>query len=187
MTVHKLSKKGYTTIFHPENEGVTVHKKGTLTIATSNPTVLQECKEEGGKLWTVTATKNKEEKINNVCNLPLTKQSICYLNASAGFPVESNWIKAIKAENCITWPKLTAGVVHTHFPESDETQKGHIKQQCQNLRSTKVKQNAPDNLDKETHQDKPQAILRDIYIKAISPATQCTPTTQQHQAVETNT
>jgi hypothetical protein len=40
-----------------------------------------------------------------------------------------------------------------------------MKQQSQNVRLTKVKQNAPDNINKETHQDKPQAKLRDIYIK----------------------
>jgi hypothetical protein len=40
-----------------------------------------------------------------------------------------------------------------------------MKQQRQNVRSTKVKQNASDNLDKETHQDKPQAKLRELYIK----------------------
>jgi len=33
MSVNKLSEEGYTTIFHPENKGVTVHEKGTLTIA----------------------------------------------------------------------------------------------------------------------------------------------------------
>jgi hypothetical protein len=126
MSPHKLSNKGYTTIFHPENEGVTVNKKETLTITTSNPPVLQGCKEEGGKLWTVTATKNNKEEINNVYSLPLTKQSVHYLHALAGFPVESKWIKAVKAENYITWPELTAGVVHTHFPESEKnTERTH--------------------------------------------------------------
>jgi hypothetical protein len=66
MSVHKLSNEGYTTIFHPENEGATVHEKGTLTITTSIPPVLQGCKEEEGKLWTVTATENNEEEINNI-------------------------------------------------------------------------------------------------------------------------
>ena len=39
MSVNKLSEEGYTTI--------------TLTIATSNPPVLQGCKEKGDNLWTV--------------------------------------------------------------------------------------------------------------------------------------
>jgi hypothetical protein len=109
MSVNKLSEEGYTTIFHPENEGVTIHKRGTLTITTSKPPVLQGCKEKGVNLWTVSANKEEdEEEANNVYTLPSTKQSIRYLHASAGFPVESEWIKAIKAGNYVTWPELTA-------------------------------------------------------------------------------
>ncbi len=104
MSVNILSEEGYTTIFHPENKEVTVHKKGTLTITTSNPPVLQGCKEKGDNLWTVSANEEGEEESNNVYNLPSTKQSICYLHALAGFPVESKWIKAIKAGNYVTWP-----------------------------------------------------------------------------------
>jgi len=44
MSVNKLAEEGYTTIFHPETEGVTIHERGTLTITTSNPPVLQGCK-----------------------------------------------------------------------------------------------------------------------------------------------
>ncbi len=170
MSVNKLSEEGYTTIFHPENEGVTVHEKGTLTIATSSPLVLQGCKEKGDNLWTVsTDEEESEEEANNVYNLPSTKQSIRYLLAAAGFPVKSEWIKAIKAGKYITWPELTAEAVHKHFPESDETQKGHMKQQHQNVRSTKVKQNATNgdggDDDGSDDQIKPQAKLKDIYIK----------------------
>jgi hypothetical protein len=31
MSVNKLSEEGYTTIFHPENEGVTVHERGIIS------------------------------------------------------------------------------------------------------------------------------------------------------------
>jgi hypothetical protein len=68
-----------------------------------------------------------KEEANNVYTLPSTKQSIRYLHAAAGFPVESECTKAIKAGNYVTWPELTAEAVHKHFPESDETQKGHMK------------------------------------------------------------
>ena len=132
--------------------------------------MLQGCKEKGDNLWTVSANEEEgEEKANNVYNLPSTKQSIRYLHAAAGFPVESEWIKAIKAGNYVTWPELTAEAVHKHFPESDETQKGHMKQQRQNVRSTKIKQNTTDNggNDDDDHDDqfKPKAKHKDIYIK----------------------
>jgi len=72
MSVNKPSEEGYTTIFHPENEGVTVHERGTLTIATSSPPVLQGCKEKGDNLWTVSANEEEgEEKANNVCWSPI--------------------------------------------------------------------------------------------------------------------
>ena len=119
------------------------------------------------------------------------KQSIRYLHATAGFPVESKWIKSIKAGNYVTWPELTAEAVHKHFPESDETQKGHMKQQHQNVRSTKIKQNATDNQEEENHQIKPQAKLKDVYIKRFTwPMTQCISIkpgiSLQRQAEETN-
>jgi len=120
---------------------------------------------KGDNLWTVSTNEEEgKEEANNAYNLPSTKQSIQYLHAAAGFPMESKWIKAIKAGNYITWPELTAEAVHKHFPESDETQKGHMKQQRQNVRSTNVKQNATDYQDKED-QNKPQAKLKDVYVK----------------------
>jgi len=55
-SMNKMSENGYTTIFRPGNEGVTIHEKGTLTITTSEPPVLQGCKKKGENLWTVSAT-----------------------------------------------------------------------------------------------------------------------------------
>ena len=42
-------------------------------------------------------TSNKEEKVQQVYELPSTKQVIRYYHAAAGFPTKSTWIKAIKA------------------------------------------------------------------------------------------
>ena len=39
LSVNKMAENGYTTIFHEGNEGVTIHKSGTLTITTSEPPV----------------------------------------------------------------------------------------------------------------------------------------------------
>jgi hypothetical protein len=41
--------------------------------------------------------KPKHEEANNVYDLPLTKEMIRYLHASAGHPVKDTWTKAIKA------------------------------------------------------------------------------------------
>jgi hypothetical protein len=53
MSVNKLSENRYTTVFLPGNQGITIHKEGTLTITTSEPPMLQGCKANREKLWTV--------------------------------------------------------------------------------------------------------------------------------------
>ncbi len=51
--------------------------------------------------------------------------------------MKATWLDAIKAGNYVTWLGLTTTVVRKHFPDSDETQQGHMKRQCQGVRSTK--------------------------------------------------
>ncbi len=141
-SVSKFSDAGYTTVFHPGEEGVTIHAPNTFQIITTTQPILQGCKSEG--LWTVTVDNMEQvgfqQKVNNVYNIPSTKESVRYLHAAAGFPVKESWIDAIKAGNYTTWPGLNVMVVNRYFPESDETQKGHMKKQKQNIRSTKVKE-----------------------------------------------
>ena len=139
LSVSKMSDEGYTTIFHPGEEGVTIHKKGTFNITTSEPPVLKGEKENMGKLWTISATDNskKREEVNNVYSLPSIPQTIRYLHAAAGFPVKETWLDAIKAGNYVTWPGLTTTAVRKHFSDSDKTQQGHMKKQRQGVRSTK--------------------------------------------------
>jgi hypothetical protein len=141
LSVNKMAENGYTTIFHEGNKGVTIHKSGTLTITTSEPPVLRGNKPTGSNLWTVLTEENKPkcEEANNLYDLSLTKESIRYLHASAGHPVKDTWPKAINAENFTTWPGLSVKAVHEYFPESDETERGHMKKQRQNVRSTKIK------------------------------------------------
>ncbi len=98
---------------------------------TSEPPVIQGCKKKGENLWTVSATTtdNEYERIANMYDLPSVNQTIKYLHAAAGYPVIDTWIKAINAGNYTTWPGLTATAVRKHYPESHETQKGHMKHQ----------------------------------------------------------
>jgi hypothetical protein len=78
---------------------------------------------------------------------------------------------AIKAGNFISWPSLTTSAVQKHFPDYDETQKGHMKKQRQGVRSTKLKENTqsedeniPGNTVTEVDPSPPKKI-RDILIK----------------------
>ena len=58
--------------------------------------------------------------------LPSAETRIRYLHACAGFPTKKYWLKAIKGGNYATWTNLTAEAVKQHFPESNETNQGHM-------------------------------------------------------------
>ncbi len=112
--------------------------------------MLQGCKKKRAKLWTVSAaaTVNECEIVANVYDIPSINHMIKYLHAAAGYPVEDTWVKAINAGNYTTWPRLKATAARKHFPESDETQKGHMKRQRQGVRSTRTLQTITED-DKE--------------------------------------
>ena len=78
-----------------------------------------------------------KETIGNVYELPSTDQAIKYQHAAAGFPTKATWLKAIRNGNYDTWPMINVKNVHKHFPESEETQHGHMQAQRQGVRSTK--------------------------------------------------
>jgi hypothetical protein len=139
MRVNKMAENGFTTIFHEGNKGVTIHKSGTLTITTSEPPVLRGSKPTGSNLWTVLTDgdKPKCKEANNVYDLPSKKETIKYLHASAGHPVEDTWTKAIKAGNFTTWPELSVKAVHKYFPELDNQTRPH--EQTASIQSTKIK------------------------------------------------
>jgi hypothetical protein len=141
-SVNKFSQAGYTMVFYPGEEGVTIHEPNTFQITTTTPPILQGCKNKG--LWTVTVDNTEQvglrEKVNNVHNIPSTKEAIQYLHAAAGYPVQETWTDAIKAGSYTTWPGINVKMVNPHFPESEETQKGNMKKQRQNVRSTRVKE-----------------------------------------------
>ncbi len=137
MSVNKMAKEGYTTVFHPSKEGVTVHKPGTIKILTIDKPVFTGINSNG--LWLVRTNDNEpKEEANHVCSIPSTEGNIRFLHATAGFPTKETWLKAIKAGNYLTWPRVTAKTVNRHFPELDEMTKGHMKKQYQNVRSTKI-------------------------------------------------
>ncbi len=145
LSVSPLANAGYTTIFHPHKQGVTVHDKDSFKLIFKEPPVLQGCRNEAG-LWTVplndAATISQsldiDEAAMNVYDLPSTKEVVRFLHASLGFPTEPTLLTAARKGNLVTFPGLTPENITKHFPESDETQKGHMRQSRQGVRSTKV-------------------------------------------------
>jgi hypothetical protein len=45
-----MAEEGYTTIFHPGNQGITIHEPNTVKITASKPPIFQGSKEKGQKL-----------------------------------------------------------------------------------------------------------------------------------------
>ncbi len=85
MSVNTMSKEGYTTVFHPVKEGVTVHKPGTFKILTTDKPVLTRINSDG--LWTV-ATKelNLKENINHVYSIPSMEEKQDFYTWQQVFP-----------------------------------------------------------------------------------------------------
>ena len=78
------------------------------------------------------------EAIHNVYELRSQAEMVRYYHAAAGFPTKATWLKAIENNHYASWPGLSTKVVRAHFPESEETQKGHMKKQKAGARSTKT-------------------------------------------------
>ena len=100
---------------------------------------------EGSKKITMNIPKASEE-INNVYELPSTEKAIRFLHAAAGFPTKLTWLKAIRAGNYESWPMITVKNVNKYFPESKETQKGHMRQTREGVRSKKIKESNEENV-----------------------------------------
>jgi hypothetical protein len=84
----------------------------------------------------ISSLAHHREYIHNVYELPSLEPSICYLHAAASFPPKSTWLKAVRQGNYSTWPLINVNNVAKYFPESVETQMGHMQGQRQGVHST---------------------------------------------------
>ena len=145
LSVKTLADNGYTTIFHPYDQGVTVHGLDDFELTLKSPALLQGWRRAGG-LWTVpiideqtsSPARTSDDVAMNAYELPSTKEVVRFLHAALGFPTKATLLTAIRNGNLVTFPALNISNVTKHFPESNETQKGHMKQAKQGVRSTKI-------------------------------------------------
>ena len=72
-------------------------------------------------------------------DLPSTRALIEYLHATAGSPVRSTWLYAIKRGYFHSWPGLTYANASKDCPISTKTIKGHFTQTRKGLQPTKPK------------------------------------------------
>ena len=124
-------------------------KKDLTIFDSTNAPVLKGQRNETDGLWDVNLPSQQplepassptqpKYSAHAVLNLNQTKSELArYLHAAAGCPTKSTFIQAINNGNFVTWPGLTSNLISKHLPPSIPTIKGHIKQEQQNLRSTK--------------------------------------------------
>ncbi len=74
--------------------------------------------------------------------LPCIEQTVWYLHTAAGHAPEDTWVKAVGRVNYNLWPLIDTKNVRKYFPESEETQLGHMQGQRQGVGSTRPKQPA---------------------------------------------
>ncbi len=79
------------------------------------------------------------EAVHNVYKLKTQPELVWYHHASAGFPNKPTWLAAIKNKHFASWPGLTLAAARKHFPNSEETHKGHGRKTPSGLRSNKDK------------------------------------------------
>jgi hypothetical protein len=78
--------------------------------------------------------------VYNVYELKTQPELVQYHHASGGFPTKTTWLAAIKNKHFTSWPGLTLHAARKHFPNSEETHKGHGRKTPSGLCSTKTKQ-----------------------------------------------
>jgi hypothetical protein len=132
ISVGNLFNNGCNVTFTQEQ--VTVSKNGKC--------VMYGSRDPRSRLWRVDLKQRFETKqvqCNHAHDNSNHKDLIDYLHAACFSPVKSTWITAIKNEHFTSWPGLTEHAVEKHLSKSISTTKGHLNQQRQNSRTTKVK------------------------------------------------
>ena len=142
LSVATLADNGYTVIFSPGQKGVAVYRENDVDISPKEEPALQGWRDERG-LWTVPIADNqninpnfattcskrhKSDTAMNVYELPSTKEIVRFLPAALGFPTKATLLTTARRCNLVTFPGLTPENISKHFPKSDETPKGHMKQ-----------------------------------------------------------
>ncbi|KAL7477640.1 hypothetical protein ACHAWX_000099, partial [Stephanocyclus meneghinianus] len=133
MSISKLADAGYTTIFHPHEKGVT-HGVDSFKLTLDSIPLLEGWR-RSRSLWTAPFAESigispelNIKKANIVYKLPSTTKIVKFLHAELGFPTKSTMLAPARKGNLVMFPGLSPENVSRFFPESEETQKGHMRQ-----------------------------------------------------------
>ena len=110
---------------------------------------------------------HRQEYLHNVYELPSVEPTIRYLHGAAGFPTKASWLKAIRKGNYVSWPLINVKNVAKYFPESEETQKGHMHGQRQGDRSMRMTEPTEDIPTNIPHQKKGDILITEHEVKSL--------------------
>jgi hypothetical protein len=141
ISVPKMADHGYIAVFNKTEARIYNGTTTTITTLGEPLIVAPRCNITG--LWKMELDLDFEilgqehpnhfiagvNAANAIFNLPNTRKSLMYYHALAGFPVKETFMDAVCTGNYATWPGLTTTLISKHFPDSKETQKGHMKGQ----------------------------------------------------------
>jgi hypothetical protein len=181
ISVPKMADYGYIAVF--DKKEARIYDGTTTTISANGEPIIiaPRCTDTG--LWKMELDLDYEiqgreypdqfiagvDEANAIFDLPNSRQTLQYFHAAAGFPTKETFLEAVRAGNFATWPGLTTTLIAKHFPDSDETQKGHMKGQRKGVRSTKVKQMVEIKIEPgtetATHKATPAKKMNDIFVK----------------------
>jgi hypothetical protein len=113
-----------------------------VTVSRNGENVMYGSRDPKSRLWRVDLKQKIAPKIsqcNHAHDNNNQKDLINYLHAVCFIPVKSTWIKAIQNGNFTSWPGFNEQNVEKYLSKSTSTAKGHLNQQRQNARTTKIK------------------------------------------------
>ena len=152
ISVPKMAEHGYIAVFDKHETRIYDGTTTKLT-ASGNPIIVAPWCEDTG-LWKMELDLDYKilgredpkhfiagiNEANAIFDLPNTRHSLLYYHVLVGFPVKETFLGAVWAGNYATWPGLTTTLIAKHFPDLEETQKGHMKGQRKGIRSTKIRE-----------------------------------------------
>jgi hypothetical protein len=137
-----------------DNECSVIFTQYQVTVYRSGKDVIYGSRDPKSRLWRVNLKQKMNTKIaqcNHAHDNNNQKDLLNYLHDACFSPVKSTWIKAIKHGNLSSWPGLNEHSIEKYLSKSTSTTKGHLNQQRQNARATKIKD--AQLLDSDTDQD----------------------------------
>jgi len=176
-----MAEHGYIAVF--DKKEARIYDGTTTTITTSGEPIIVAPRCDNTGLWRMNLDLDYEflartssdqfiagvDVANAIFDLPNSRQSLMYFHAAAGFPTKESFTDAVRAGNYATWPGLTTTLISKHFPDSDETQKGHMKGQRKGVRSTKIKPAVEIKIELGQEDAPPKLVairkLNDIFVK----------------------